>query len=365
MEKSRVVFLDWLRVLACFMVMVVHSCELFYFNDNGDFAVDSSSAAFWVSWVDAACRQAVPLFVMASAFLLFPVNRSTGGFFRRRLMRVVVPFVFWACVYTAANGDEWGRLLFNFPDAAGHLWFVPMLLGLYLLMPLLSPWAEKVEKKELRGWLILWFFTTTFPFVRKLWGTLYGDPSFGAVPYLWGECPWNAFGTFHYVSGFVGYLLLGLYFRKFIANLSVKRVLVWAVPVGVIGYAIVGGFFYGRIPDAGGYPVVKPYATAVDLEMSWEFCSLGVALTVLATFAILKAVTREGKFYTRVILPLSQASYGTYLVHMLILTPVGLFYKEIFPVPLTILCTAATTFLCASGTSLIVRSIPVIGKRLA
>ena len=28
------------------------------------------------------------------------------------------------------------RLFFNFPGEGGHLWLVPMLLGLYLLMPL-------------------------------------------------------------------------------------------------------------------------------------------------------------------------------------------------------------------------------------
>ena len=30
MNKERVIFLDWLRVIACFMVMAVHSAEPFY-----------------------------------------------------------------------------------------------------------------------------------------------------------------------------------------------------------------------------------------------------------------------------------------------------------------------------------------------
>ena len=30
MERERVVFLDWLRVIACFMVMAIHSAEPFY-----------------------------------------------------------------------------------------------------------------------------------------------------------------------------------------------------------------------------------------------------------------------------------------------------------------------------------------------
>ena len=32
---NRIVFLDYLRVLACFMVIVVHSCEPFYLGGDG------------------------------------------------------------------------------------------------------------------------------------------------------------------------------------------------------------------------------------------------------------------------------------------------------------------------------------------
>ena len=34
-ENKRIVFLDYLRVVACLMVMVVHACECFYFGGDG------------------------------------------------------------------------------------------------------------------------------------------------------------------------------------------------------------------------------------------------------------------------------------------------------------------------------------------
>ena len=34
-DNKRIVFLDYLRVVACFMVMVVHACECFYFGGDG------------------------------------------------------------------------------------------------------------------------------------------------------------------------------------------------------------------------------------------------------------------------------------------------------------------------------------------
>ena len=358
---ERVVFLDWLRIIACFMVMVIHSCEPFYLGGaapNVTFIANRWDA-FWVSLVESVCRVCVPLFVMASSYLLFPLKRPAGEFFRRRLGRIVVPFLVWSCAYIGWFGDSWGKACFNFPDAGGHLWFVPMLLGLYLLMPLLSPWAERVRERELRGWLILWLFTTLFPYLRRVWSALYGAPSFGAVPYLYGECPWNMFGLFYPVSGFIGYLLLGLWFRRFAPELSWRRTLAVAVPLWLAGAAIIGGGFYFRIPE---FPCARPYAFAVDLEMSIEYCSLGVALTVIAAFLLIRKVKADGAFYRRVVRPLAEASYGTYLLHMFVLLPVFAALHVGCGTPVTIFATAAATYALASAAGVLLRRVPFVGR---
>ena len=87
--------------------------------------------------------------------------------------------------------------------------------------------------------MAVWAFTTIFPYLRGLWRHLYGAPSFGAVPYLYGECPWNAFGTFQYVSGFFGYMLLGFWFRKFAGEIPRGRTLAAAPPLWGVGYLAV------------------------------------------------------------------------------------------------------------------------------
>jgi len=364
-DAKRIVFLDYLRVFACLMVMFVHACEQFYFGADGGFLIKTADDGFWVTAIDSACRASVPLFVLASSYLLFPVTRPTGEFFRRRLVRVAVPFVLWCAVYVWRFDGKPVDCLFNFPMATGgHLWFVPMLLGLYLLMPLLSPWAEKASKCEVRGWLIVWLFTTTFPFLRKLCGFLTGDPPFGAVPFLYGECPWNGFGTFHYVSGFFGYLLLGLYFRKFVPELSWKRTLALAVPLWLVGYAFVALFFYFRLPGGGTFPVSGPYALAVDMEMSWEFCGTGVALTVLGYFILLRKFAWDGWFYAKVIRPLSEASYGTYLMHILVLVVLAEHLKGHVPTPVAICGIALGSFVVSSLASGALRKIPKVGRFL-
>ena len=362
-ECSRIVFLDYLRVFACLLVMGVHACEQFYFGADGGLHVASAGDAFWVTAVDSACRASVPLFVMASSFLLFPLMRPTGEFFRRRFVRVVIPFAVWCAVYVWRFDGKPVDCLFNFPMATGgHLWFVPMLLGLYLLMPLLSPWAEKANEKEVRGWLAVWLFTTTFPFLRKLCGMWCGAPSYGVTPYLYGECPWNEFGAFQFVSGFFGYLLLGLYFRKFVSALSWRKTLAIAAPLWIVGYAVIGSLFYFRIPGGGVFPVSNTYAKVVDLEMSWMFCSTGVALTVIAYFLILRKFTLDGWFYEKVIRPLSAASYGTYLMHIMVLVVLAEHLKGSVPTPLAIVGIAVGSFAVSSVGSVVIRKIPFVGK---
>ena len=363
-KGNRVVFLDWLRIIACFMVMAIHAAEPFYLGGETPniTLIANKWDAIWISLVESVCRVCVPLFVMASSYLLFPLKKSTGEFFRRRLSRIVIPFVVWACAYIWWFGDSWGKACFNFPDAGGHLWFVPMLLGLYLLMPLLSPWAEKVSERELRGWLILWLATTAFPYLRRVWTALYGDPSFGAVPYLYGECPWNMFGMFHYVSGFIGYMLLGFWFRRFAPEFSWRRTLAVAVPLGLVGAAIVGGGFYFRIPE---FPCAKPYAFAVDLEMSIEYCSTGVAVAVIAAFMLIRKIKADGSFYRWIVRPLSEASYGTYLLHMFVLLAVFDAVRPHCNAPATIFATAGASYVAASAASVLIRRIPFVGRFIA
>ena len=364
MKSERVVFLDWMRVAACFMVMAIHSAEPFYLGGEAPNVtyVASRWDMLWVTVTECICRVCVPLFVMASSYLLFPVRRPTGEFLRRRLVRVAVPFAIWAAAYVWQAGGRTGQLLFNFPDEGGHLWFVPMLLGLYLLMPLLSPWAEKVSERELKGWIAAWFFTTLFPFLRRAWGACFGDPSFGAVPYLYGECPWNSFGAFHYVSGFVGYMLLGFWFRRFAAPRGWTKTLSSALPMWLLGVAIVGFPFFGY-PD-GKFPFSAPYSAAVRMEMSIEYCSLGVALTTVAAFMVFRKISFGGAFYRRVVRPVSEASYGMYLMHMFFLAPVSAVLIPRLSTPLAIAATAAASFAASAITALVVRRLPVVGKWL-
>lgn len=387
MEKQlerREVWVDWMRVAACFMVVLVHATEPFYLGGEGSLILTRSDA-FWSSFFDSFVRACVPLFIVASSYLQFPLHYSSGEFLRRRAVRILIPFIIWTLVYAFVWGEPVSNLkdlLLNFNYAAGHLWFVYMLLGVYILMPMLSPWAEKVSKKELQVYLGIWLFTTLIPLIRD-WvsndpiAITYGPtgiPRQALFP-LWGEASWNGYGMFYYISGFIGYLLLGLYFRRFVGELSWKKTLAVALPCWLGGFAISFGGFLRRVAETseGIFPTGGGISTAVYWETTWCNDTIGVALMTIGMILIFRKITSEGRFYSKVLLPVSKASYGMYLSHLLVLVPLAGYIRGwlgsgidgmlgFWTTPVEIVLSAVSAFVCVAIISVILRKIPKIGK---
>lgn len=91
----------------------------------------------------------------------------------------------------------------NFGTEIGHLWYVYMLRGLYLLVPILSPWLQVASKRALQGYLGLWAFTSLLGYIHLLF------------PEILGERFWNPTPMLYYFTGFAGYFVLGFYLHRF------------------------------------------------------------------------------------------------------------------------------------------------------
>jgi surface polysaccharide O-acyltransferase-like enzyme len=257
-----------------------------------------------------------------------------------------------------------------------------MLVGVYLLIPMLSPWAEKVSKRELQIYLALCLFTTLFPSLRDwladgqvtlIHGTS-GIPRQAFFP-LWGECSWNSYGTFYYFSGFIGYLLLGLYLRRFVYELSWRKTLCIAIPCYLVGFATCfGGFLWRVFKSAeGSFPVEGTLDKAVWWETTWTNDTIGVALMAIAWILLFRQVKASGAFYQKVLLPISKASYGIYLSHLFVLVPICGFFRDwlgigedgvlgFWTTPIQILLSSIIGFIIVSIVCMVLQRIPKIGK---
>lgn len=338
-QIQRIVFLDYLRVIAFCMVIIVHSSEFFFID--GDFiGIRNMSDGFWVCVINSMLRSSVPLFVMASSYLLLPLKGSSLDFLKRRFSRVIIPFIIWSLLY-ATLPVLWGeatlsdvkdnliRLLFNFTPSSGHLWFVYMLIGLYLFMPILSPWLQKVSKRTEQIFIVVWFSSTFWPYLRVL------SDKFIGMSELYGESYWNEYHILWYFSGYIGYLVLAHYIRKYI-DWSLKKSLCIGGLMFLGGYIITAVVWYQNIFTAN---------TLKELELSWRFCTFNVVLMTFGFFVILKSLFRKTLRVPRIVQELSRLSYGMYLMHIFIL---GFSYKLIsgyFSTPITILLIGVTTII--------------------
>ena len=359
---DRIVFVDYIRVIACFLVMLVHASENFYAADASGLAGNVSLLAnesnrFWVAFYDGFCgRISVPLFMIVSAFLLVPMKSGVtmGDFYKRRFKRIIAPMVIFMLLYTflplAWGGMSWEQSLndlkmlpLNFPSMAGHLWFMYPLISLYLIIPIVSPWLERASAKEELTFLGLFGISTFIPWIHRF-----------ISPEIWGECFWNGFTMLWYCSGYLGYLVMAHYIRCHL-DWSRKKKLIAGSLFLLGGAAFTGwSFWYMGTP---GQTIETPL-----LEWSWEFCTPNVLLASFGAFLLFSCIER--KETPKLVRKLSDMSFGMYLMHLFFLGPIarvligGSVAEPLVPVYLAIPCIAILTFICCAVTTRILSLIP-------
>lgn len=366
---KRIAFIDWLRVAACLMVMLVHSSENFYGADSSGLAGNVSFLAneanrFWVAFYDGfLSRTAVPLFIIISSFLLVPLKpgQTMSGFYKRRFGRILPPFISSLLLYTFLpllwGGMTWEQSLadlkllpFNFPSMAGHLWFMYPLISLYIIIPVVSPWLEKASAKDERIFLGFFAFTTLIPWIRRF-----------ITPDLWGECFWNNFSAFWYCSGYLGYLVLAHYIRVHLDWTRRKKLIV-GVACFLVGSIFTGwSFWWKGVP---GQLIETPM-----LEWSWEFCTPNVLLSTFGAFLMFtcikeRLVSPSNHRSQPAISKLARLTYGMYLMHMFFLAPIAGWIvagdpaNPIIPVALAIPVIALLSFACSALTTWLLSFLP-------
>ena len=147
--SQRLLPLDFLRVLACLAVMVIHVTSAFIYNDSG-VTLWGMNPAFMLN---QAARFSVPLFLLLSGFSLgIGRSQSYGTFLKTRCRKVLVPYVLWVLVYEGYNVALAGMPRPNSRDFLAHLvagssaphpYFIPLLFQFYLLYPLLKKWVDR------------------------------------------------------------------------------------------------------------------------------------------------------------------------------------------------------------------------------
>ena len=368
--KQRIIYLDFLKVIAIFL-MVANHCV-----DN----VTPAERALpwynlWGSVYNSFTRPAIPLFMMVTGILLLPTKMDMGSFYKKRLSRVLIPFLVWSVLYnlfpwftgllncdpetihvffkwadtSQAFGDALRNILmipFNFSAFAVQMWYVYLLIGIYLYIPVFSAWVEKSDKRSQRIFLAIWAVSLFVPYLRNY-----------LTENLFGECSWNEFGLFYYFAGFSGYMLLGYHLVKYPLQMSKVSKYALAAIAFAIGYAVTLIGFKNATAVEG--------QSEAMVELFFTFCSPNVALMTFAIFLICKDLRFENKRVNRFISQFSICTFGIWMCHYFFVGPVFLLFKSCeMPVLLKVFLENILVLLASFALVYLVRSTGTFGKKI-
>ena len=344
-QPQRIAYFDVLRILATFAVIVLHLSAQHWAD------TDIYSRA-WQAFnlYDSAVRWAVPVFVMISGSLFISGSQSLSHILKKNVFRLVTAFVFWSALYAVFmarfEGCPPGIAVQQFFNGHYHMWFLFMIVGLYLLIPLLHPIVR--EERLLRYFLLLaLIFNFLLPQIAAFLSLL-----------SWQYCAsFQAFtGKFyyHFTLGFASYFVLGYALSRREFSTRAKRVI---YAFGALGLALTFGLtsFASRLQGAA-------------TELFYSYDSLNVLFVCVALFVFAKehlgfpSLSEKGH---KCIRALSRWSFGAYLVHPLFIESFDIFLhfntlslNVFFSVPLLTLIIGALSFLVSA----LLHQIPFVKK---
>ncbi len=222
-KGERVLYLDALRLVCTFAVMVIHLSATGYKT-----AQPQSSAWYICLSYNSAARFAVPVFVMISGTMHLDPGRNVEMVHMiRKLGKLMGVFLFWSVPFALTES-----LKAHAPLSVGyvlscvqktitghyHMWYIYMQAGLYLATPFLRPVAA--DKRLLRWFILLSFLLNQgtgllccLPGVETVIGPVLNSADLG------------------FFSGYTGYYLLGYYLHS--AHIP-KRKAVYAVALSAL-----------------------------------------------------------------------------------------------------------------------------------
>lgn len=165
-------YISILNVLACIGVVILHTFETGYTSDaNFVFEVLIRAIAY--------C--AVPVFFMITGATLIDYREryDTKTFFKKRLLKVIIPLIIWSIIYFIINffkgkfsiNDLSFKFVFEYfflVKTNPIFWFFVVIIGIYLVIPVISLIPQESRRKA-----FLYIIIITFVFNQFLPDLLY------------------------------------------------------------------------------------------------------------------------------------------------------------------------------------------------
>ncbi|MBZ0158012.1 MAG: acyltransferase family protein [Alphaproteobacteria bacterium] len=349
-EDNHLIWPDLLKILSIYAVILIHSAAplLVRYHELGE-------SWWWAgNLYDSLSRWCIPLFVILSGtFLLGKAQgNSLGHFLKRRLQRVLVPLLIWSFIYFLWRiyGNKENLAFSSFlplllmEPVYYHLWFLYLIIGLYLLAPVLSIYLKYADHKNVLYFLSLWFLLgSLLPFAESY---------FEIRTYL-------SIGTSNSPLKFLGYFILG----HFLRDLQLR-------PAQAILFILLFLFAFFITAYGTYYSTVRQNAGRFDSTF-YEYFSVNVFSMSLSLYLVGKSAALPA-FFVRmenrfgVFRATAACVPGIYLVHALLIEiakegMLGFSFNQLtFPPAIGIPVFALAIFLVSFLIIFIIKQLPLL-----
>lgn len=296
-ENIRLDYIDVLRGVAIIAVVFLHASSDYVWGFTGKTAID------WlvVNSFYSLSVLGVPIFFMISGTLLLKKNGG-GDSLSRQILKVFVPFLCWSLFYCCyANDFDLSRLKAEmlFSPAYYHLWFMYVILGIYLSLPLIR---LIVEKMRYRYFLTIW--AGAFLVIPMMYKVLNVE-----MPTSWMLRENILFFLPYFILWFSGYFLIGRYIDESVISSKQKVIL---CILAIVSYLMT---------VFGSYYLTSMSEGVLDMYLYSE-ASITVLFMSVAVFIIIKGIEWRKVFKGRFLCffrGIGVLAYGIYLIHPLVL----------------------------------------------
>ena len=352
MKKERTVYLDYIRVLATIAIVVLHVTAW-----NWSY-VDARSVTWnTFNFYNGCVRWAVPAFLMISGALFLRKDIEIKVIYSKYILRLVVIYIVWAAFYAwivplikliLEPGYElpYKTILYDMIGGAVHMWFLPMIIGIYMCIPIIRL-IVKDQKTAVYFLILAMIFSCLIPTFVNL-SNDFGGGMYGEIVNRINGVVSNV--EVDMILGYVSYFVLGYVLSNIVMTQRQRAV------VQILGAA---GFLGTVLLDA-----VVAWKTQTPCSTYYDSFSVNVACQAAAVFVYFQYRSYPNEKLNAAVAKLSEYSFGVYLVHVIIIDMlyiVGIDTLRFLPavsVPVISAAVAAVSYVFSA----VVHRIPVLKK---
>lgn len=333
-NSVRIFEFDFLRVIAVLAVIMIHTSAnlvIHYPQNSTEFIVGN--------FFDSISRFAVPFFVMISGYFMLDEKREMPVFkIKNKIIKIIFLLLIWSCFYALIY--KFHNFIPAFLYGHYHLWYLYLIIGLYLITPILRLF---VKENNTRYVYYCIFLGIGFSFFPNLLNAVFAPNYATKLAEMFQVS----------VRGYLVYYLIGWCFcqnKNIIKRNSVKALLVCISLVTI--------FCCTQLVHSNYYKAYKIFYNSINIPV----LIYSVSLFSLIYNILHKYSDSIGSHFKSFISKCSSLTLGAYLIHASFLHLYESIFKHIHHGILYVLLLFVLTAISSFTTALVVSKIKYLNQ---